>query len=91
MVDLERQLDDGEGHKAAGDGPKRRSSEAVKKHLAVIRNSLGMVLSCQDAGTLFSLRGKQRLHRGDASKKSTGLSPSLAATGGWKTSISRVT
>lgn len=37
--------------------------EAVKKHLPVIRNNLVMLLSSQDAKTLFSLQGKQHLRQ----------------------------
>ncbi len=37
--------------------------DAVKKHLPVIRNNLVMLLSSQDAKTLFSLDGKQRLRQ----------------------------
>jgi flagellar FliL protein len=37
--------------------------DAVKKHLPVIRNNLVMLLSSQDAKTLFSLQGKQGLRQ----------------------------
>ncbi len=37
--------------------------DAVKKHLPVIRNNLVMLLSSQDAKTLFSLQGKQHLRQ----------------------------
>lgn len=37
--------------------------DAVKQHLPVIRNNLVMLLSSQDAKTLFSLEGKQHLRQ----------------------------